>query len=120
MCASRLLKNYSQSTALYGRRRHARRRSAAESYVQLFVAGSASAERSSAARDPSHGGRGTYPAVPAVRRDVRPGRPSVDCAGEAFAGAVVADAVLDPQRTIADGRDGLQPAVPLVRGAERG
>ena len=26
----------------------------------------------------------------------------------------------DPQRTIADGRDGLQPAVPLVRGAERG
>jgi len=27
--------------------------------------------------------------------------------------------VLDPQRTFVDGRDGLQPAIPLVRGAER-
>src|SRR3989454_12126738 len=26
----------------------------------------------------------------------------------------------DPQRTLADGRDGLQPVVPLVCGAERG
>ena len=45
--------------------------------------------------------------------------PSVDCAGEVVAGADAADAVLDPQRAVADGRDGLQPAVPLVRGAER-
>jgi hypothetical protein len=54
-------------------------------------------------------GRGTYPALPAVRRDVCPGRPAVNCAREAVAGAVATDAVLDPQRTIADGRDGLQP-----------
>ena len=45
--ASRLLKNNSLSTADCGTRRHARRRSAAESHVQLFVAGSAGAERSS-------------------------------------------------------------------------
>ena len=45
---------------------------------------------------------------------------SVHCAGEVVAGAVAADAVLDPQRATADGRDGLQPAVSLVCGAERG
>ena len=63
---SRLLKNYSQCTASYGTRRHARRRSAAESYVQLFVAGSASAEGSSAACDPGHGGRSTHATFAAV------------------------------------------------------
>ena len=44
---------------------------------------------------------------------------AVKYAGEAVTGAVAANAVLDPERAIADGRDGLQPAVPLVRGAER-
>jgi hypothetical protein len=88
---SRLLKNYSQSTALYGTRRHARRRSAAESHVQLFVAGSAGAEGSSAARCPGHGGRSAYSTLAAVRHDACPRGTSVDCAGEAVAGTVAAD-----------------------------
>src|SRR6266550_6355297 len=46
---SRLLKNYSSFPADYGTRRYARSRSSAEPHVQLFVAGDASAERSSAA-----------------------------------------------------------------------
>src|SRR6266581_4563807 len=53
---SRLLKNYSSFPADYGTRRYARSRSSAEPHVQLFVAGDASAERSSAARHPGHGG----------------------------------------------------------------
>ena len=53
-------------------------------------------------------------------RDVRPGRAPFDCAGEAVAGAVAADAVFDSQRALADGGDGLQPFVSLVRGLERG
>src|SRR5437588_5424449 len=47
------------------------------------------------------------------------GRPSI-APEKLLRAQSAADAVLDPQRTIADGRDGLQPAVPLVRGAERG
>src|SRR3989454_5421079 len=54
--SSRLLKNYSSFPADYGTRRYARSRSSAEPHVQLFVAGDASAERSSAARHPGHGG----------------------------------------------------------------
>src|SRR5438132_11386955 len=113
-CSSRLLKNYSQSTALYGTRRYARRRSAAESYVQLLVARDARSQRSSAARHSSDGGRSPHSTLPAVRRDLRPRGPTVDCAREIVASAVAADVVLDPQRALADGRDGLQPVVPLV------
>src|SRR5207253_3538073 len=58
--------------------------------------------------------------VAAVRRHVRPRRASVDSAGEAAASAIAADAVLDPQRTFADGRDGLQHVVSLVRRVELG
>ena len=54
-----------------------------------------------------------------ARCDVPSRGPSVDFAEEAVAGAVAADVVLDPQRATADGRDGLQPVVPLVCGAER-
>src|SRR5207247_7989173 len=61
-----------------------------------------------------------YPVVAAVRRHVRPRRASVDSAGEAAASAIAADAVLDPQRTFADGRDGLQHVVSLVRRVELG
>src|SRR5437660_1245041 len=50
----------------------------------------------------------------ALTRWVRQGRAAVDSAGTTVASAVVADAVLDPQRAIADGRDRLQHAVPLV------
>src|SRR5450631_4620949 len=46
--------------------------------------------------------------------------PALDCAGEAAAGAVVADAVLDSQRAAADGRARLQHAVSLVRRVESG
>src|SRR5438552_14953206 len=117
---SRLLKNYSSFPADYGTRRYARSRSSTEPHVQLFVAGDASAERSSAARHPGHGGWSAYPVVAAVRRHVRPRRASVDSAGEAAASAIAADAVLDPQRTFADGRDGLQHVVSLVRSVELG
>lgn len=41
---------------------------------------------------------------------------AVDCAGEAFVSAVIADAVFDPQQAPADGRDRLQYVVPLVCG----
>ena len=58
--------------------------------------------------------------VATVRQHVRQRGPAVDCAGEVVASAVAADAVLDPQRAAADGTDRLQPAVPLVRGPERG
>jgi hypothetical protein len=44
------------------------------------------------------------------------GAAAVDCAGEAFVSAVIADAVFDPQQTAADGRDRLQYVVPLVCG----
>src|SRR5713101_129412 len=114
---SRLLKNYSQSTAAYGTKNHARSGRAAEPDIQLLIAGSAGAERSSVARDPGHGGRGADPDVGTVRRHVCQRGPAVDCAGKAVAGAVAADAVLGAQRASADGRDGLQPAVPLVCGA---
>jgi hypothetical protein len=77
------------------RRRYARSRSPAESHLQLLVARDASKERSSAASYPSNGGRGTRAALPAARHHVRQCRPSVDCAGEAVAGAVAADAVVD-------------------------
>ena len=46
--------------------------------------------------------------------------PAIDSAGEAVAGTVAADAVQHPQRAFADGGDGLQLAVPLVRRPERG
>jgi hypothetical protein len=44
------------------------------------------------------------------------GAAAVDCAGEAFVSAVIADAVFDPQRAAADRRDRLQYVVPLVCG----
>src|SRR5262249_14978808 len=118
--SSRLLKNYSRCTVLCGTKGHARRRSAAESHVQLLVARDARAERSSTASDSGHGGRSAPATFSTLRIDVRPSRPTVDSAGEAVAGAVAADAVFDPQRAIADGRNGLQPAVPMVRGVEGG
>src|SRR5581483_2580568 len=99
-------------------RKHARRGSAAESHVQLLVAGSARAERPSAAGDSGSGGRSAPPALATLRYDVRPCRATFDCAGEAVASPVAADAVLYPQRAFVDGRDGLQLAVSLVRGPE--
>jgi hypothetical protein len=44
---------------------------------------------------------------------------ALDCAGEVVAGTVTGDAVLDPQRAVADGGDGLQLVVPLVCGSSR-
>src|SRR5215471_5318677 len=96
------------------------RRSSAESCVQLFVAGGTGAERSSAACRPGHGGRGAEAVVATICRDVRQGGASVDSAGATFACTVAADAVLDPQRTIVDGRNRLQHLVSLVCGVEPG
>jgi hypothetical protein len=55
--SSRLLKKYSTMEMSCGTKRHAWRRSAAESCVQLFVAGGAGTERPSAACYPGPGGR---------------------------------------------------------------
>src|ERR1019366_6255048 len=91
---SRLLKNYSQSTAVYVTKKHARSGRSAEPYIQLLVAGGTGAKRPSAARHPGHGGRGADPVVGAVGRDVRQRGAAVDCAGEVVASAAAADAVL--------------------------
>src|ERR1700733_15244653 len=99
---------------------HARPRSSAESDVQLYVARDAGAEGPSAACDPVHGGRGTFPVVATDRHHVRERWPAIDSAREVVAGAVAADAVLDPQRAATDGKDRLQRAVPLVCGTELG
>src|SRR5258708_34935217 len=99
---------------------HARNRSAAESCVQLHYSGAAGAQRPSAAADPQDGGRNPEATVAAVPEDVREGGPPVDSAGAVVARAAVADVVFGAQRTAADGRDGLQHFVPLVRGTEFG
>src|SRR5208282_2050510 len=55
---SRLLKNNSPSTATCVTKKPARNGRAAESGIQLLIAGGTGAEGSSAARRPGHGGRG--------------------------------------------------------------
>jgi hypothetical protein len=100
---SRLLKNYSQSTANFDIRGHARRRSAAESHVQYL-----SPEARVRKDHPLGAIRVMVDEVlgPLLRRldavcgKVR--RPSI-APGEVVAGAVAADAVLDPHRPTADG-----------------
>ena len=52
------------------------------------------------------------------RRFVRFCRTAVDSTGEVAAGAAAADSRHHPQGAFADGRDGLQLAVPLVCGPE--
>src|SRR5271170_2665437 len=54
---SRLLKNNSPSTATCVTKEHAGNGRAAESGIQLLIAGGTGAEGSSAARHPGHGGR---------------------------------------------------------------
>src|ERR1700685_4868636 len=102
------------------RRKHARRQRAAGSDVQLYRAGRAGAEGSSAAGDPGDDGRVVAAPGYGVRADVCAGRSAVDCAGEAAAGAVAAGALFGAFGAAADGAAELQPAVPLVRGAEHG
>ena len=99
---------------------HAWTRSAAESRLQLHIAGAAGAQRSSAATDPHDGGRDPEATVAAIRQDVRKGGPPVDSAGAVVAGATVADVVFGAQRAAVDGREGLQHFVPVVCGAEFG
>jgi hypothetical protein len=98
---------------------HARGRSAPVGDVQLHLAGEAGAEGSPAAADPGDGGSGSGRALAAVRDALRPDGPAVDRPREAAAGPAAAGALHGPQRAAADGAAGLQPAVPLVRGAER-
>src|ERR1700736_2383179 len=99
---------------------HARKRSAAESRVQLHLSRAASAQRSSAAADPHDGGRNSEAAVTAVQQDVREGGAPVDSTGAVVARAAVADVVFGAQRAAIDGRDGLQHFVSLVCGTEFG
>src|SRR5450755_1504440 len=61
--SSRPLKNNSPSTAACVTKKYARSGRAAEPDIQLLIAGGASAEGSSVARDPGHGGRGAGPVV---------------------------------------------------------
>src|ERR1017187_380558 len=93
---------------------HARKRSAAESRVQLHFPGAASAERSFAAADPHDGGQNPEATVATVQQDVRESGAPVDTAGAVVAGATVADVVFGAERAAADGRDGLQHFVPVV------
>ena len=99
---------------------HARKRSAAESRVQLHFPRAASAQGSFAAGDPHDGGRNPEGAVAAVQQDVLESGSPIDSAGAVVARAVVADAVFGAQRAALDGRDGLQHFVSLVCGAEFG
>src|SRR5438105_3971048 len=101
-------KKYYKSTAGHDTRRHAWRRSSAESRIQLFVARGAHSPGSSPARDPGDGRCGTESVVAKLRQHVCQSGPAVDRAGEVVASAVAADAVFDPQRAPSDGRNGLQ------------
>ena len=76
---------------------HARKRSAAESRVQLHFSGKASSSGSSVAADPHDGGRNPEAAVAAVQQDVLESGSPVDSAGAVAARAVVADAVFGAQ-----------------------
>src|SRR6267154_1661103 len=92
------------------RNRDAWRRRTAGDGIQLRECGTADWSGSSAAADSSHDGRGVAGVVGGVRRAVCAGRASVNCAGAAAAGAVVADSVFAAERAAVDGGDELQPA----------
>src|SRR6266849_6268655 len=100
--------------------KHARKRRAAGSGLQLCECGTANRSRSSAAADSSDDGWSAKGTVAGVRPVVCERRSAVDCAREAIAGAAVAGVVLAAERAAADGGDELQPAVSLVRGAGDG
>src|SRR2546426_11837329 len=74
----------------------------------------------SAAADSIHRGSGFRSTVTAIQQALRTRRSAVDRSREAAAGLVAAVAVLSAKRAAADGATGLQPAVPLVCGAEHG
>src|SRR5206468_2060611 len=76
--------------------------------------------RASAAADSIHRGSGFRSTVTAIQQALRTRRSAVDRSREAAAGLVAAVAVLSAKRAAADGATGLQPAVPLVCGAEHG
>src|SRR5205809_3896597 len=98
----------------------ARRRSAAGRDVQLYLTQQESAAGASAAADSIHRGSGFRSTVTAIQQALRTRRSTVDRSREAAAGLVAAVAVLSAKRAAADGATGLQPAVPLVCGAEHG
>src|SRR5687768_4651239 len=102
--------------AAYYHASHARSPPRARLDVQLCVAGAAHSERSSAPGNsrPRRGGAGRH--VARVRPAVCHDGTTVDPAGAAAARAIAAGLLLDPQRAVADGAAGLQPAVSLVRG----
>src|ERR1019366_2392274 len=99
---------------------HARRRPTTKRSIQLHLRRAASSTESPAATIAEDGGCGAERAIAALCEAVCQAGPAVDCARETAAGATVAGAVHDPQRTAVDGAVGLQHVVPLVRGAEHG
>src|SRR5665213_2530400 len=99
---------------------HARRRRTTEWSLQLYFCGATSPAESSTETAAEDGGRGAGGTLATFHQDVRQARPALDCAGETTAGVVVASALHHPQRTATHGTTGLQPVVPLVRGAEDG
>src|SRR4051794_11886901 len=72
---------------------------------------------SSVASHPIDGGRGVEGSEPPFRGDLRGRWTQVDSAGAITPRFAVADVVLDAKRADADGADGIQPVVPLVRGS---
>src|ERR1700681_1940789 len=101
-------------------RPYARKRYSTKCDVQLRFGGAARARRSSSAGDPGTGRCGVERIVAVVWADVPRLGPALNRAGKAAAGAAVATAVFDSQRAAVDGAARIQPAVPLVRGAECG
>ena len=96
------------------------KRQAARSSVQLCECGAADCERSSVAADSGDDRCGVGGVIGGVRSIICGGRTSVDCTGETVAGAAVTGAVLAAERAAVDGRDELQPAVPMVCGIGNG
>src|SRR5438552_5803661 len=87
---------------------------------QLYLTQQEGAAGASAAADSIHRGSGFRSTVTAIQQALGTRRSAVDRSREAAAGLVAAVAVLSAKRAAADRATGLQPAVPLVCGAEHG
>src|ERR1035441_6196673 len=102
------------------RKEHARRTRAARRNVQLRISGEAGAGESPLTGGAADVRRGTAGALGALRRTVFAYGATVDSAGAVAASAVAAGFIHGAQRTLADGRAGLQPVVPVVCGVAHG
>src|SRR5436305_2942802 len=81
-----------------------------QNHIFSYVSPEERVRKASAAPHPHDGGRSAPAVVAAVGRDARQGWATVDSAGTTVASAIAANAVLDSQRTAADGTNRLQHA----------